>query len=54
MQMPSEPGYIFCKSYRHHKTGKVIVHPTGYFRFPIRESKGDKSSKSGTQPPSNT
>lgn len=48
MQAPTEAGYVFCKSYRHAKTGKVIVHPTGgYFRFPARGTKADKTPKDG-------
>lgn len=32
--MPTEnQDFVFCKSYRH-KSGKIIVHPTGYFKFP--------------------
>ena len=34
LAMPTEnQDFVFCKSYRH-KSGKIIVHPTGYFKFP--------------------
>ncbi len=34
LTMPTEnQDFVFCKSYRH-KSGKIIVHPTGYFKFP--------------------
>jgi len=37
--MIDEVEYIYRKSFRHARTGKVIVHPTGFFRFPVRRDK---------------
>lgn len=38
--------FVYCKSYRH-KSGKIIVHPTGgYFKFPRTCPKKSSSDNS--------
>lgn len=54
LTMPTEnQDFVFCKSYRH-KSGKIIVHPTGYFKFPrtrpLKEEKDAIRNKKSDDP----
>lgn len=43
--------FVYCKSYRH-KSGKIIVHPTGgYFKFPRSRPKKSVSDNGPHLPP---